>query len=100
MSKRGNLKVEDDIAPQEGDRRRIAELERRLAQAEAARRSSDLKLRMALDIGRLGAWERDLETGEITGTAAFKACLGLRPEAKLSYAELQAMFDGATASNR
>ncbi len=95
MSKRGNLKAEDDIAPQDGDRRRIAELESRLAQAEAALRSSDLKLRMALDIGRLGAWERNLETGEITGTAAFKACLGLRPEAKLSYAELQAMFHPA-----
>jgi len=95
MTKRGNLKADDEIAPRDDDRRRIAELEDRLAQAEEALRSSDLKLRMALDIGRLGAWERDLETGELTGSAVFNACLGLRPEAKLTYAELQSMFHPA-----
>src|ERR671921_1970198 len=95
MTKRGSLTVEDDIASQEGNAQRIAELESRLAQAEAALRSDNLKLRMALDISRLGAWERNLETGELTGTAVFKACFGLQPEAKLTYADLQAMFHPA-----
>ena len=42
MTKRGSLTVEDDIASQEGDAQRIAELESRLAQAEAALRSGNL----------------------------------------------------------
>jgi PAS domain S-box-containing protein len=95
MTKRGSLTVEDDIASKEGEKQRIADLEARLAQAEGALRSNNCKLRMALDIGRLGAWERDVETGEITGTAVFKAYLGLQPDAKLTYAELQAMFHPA-----
>jgi PAS domain S-box-containing protein len=95
MTKRGSLTVEDDIASKEGEKQRIADLEARLAQAEGALRSNNCKLRMALDIGRLGAWERDVETGEITGTAIFKAYLGLQPDAKLTYAELQAMFHPA-----
>jgi PAS domain S-box-containing protein len=95
MTKRGSLTVGDDIASEEGDKQRIAELESRLAQAEEALRSSNLKLRMALDISRLGAWERDAQTGELTGTAAFKAYLGLRPDAKLTYTDLQAMFHPA-----
>jgi PAS domain S-box-containing protein len=95
MTKRGSLTVGDDIASEEGDKQRIAELESRLAQAEEALRSSNLKLRMALDISRLGAWERDAQTGEFTGTAAFKAYLGLRPDAKLTYTDLQAMFHPA-----
>ncbi|MFL4994406.1 MAG: PAS domain-containing protein [Microvirga sp.] len=95
MTKRGSLTAEDDIASQEGDKQRIAELESRLALAEGALRSSNFKLKMALDIARLGAWERDLETGEITGTAVFKAYLGLPSDAKLTHAELQAMFHPA-----
>ncbi len=95
MTKRGSLTVEDDIASKEGEKQRIADLEARLAQAEGALRSNNCKLRMALDIGRLGAWERDVETGEITGTTVFKAYLGLQPDAKLTYAELQAMFHPA-----
>lgn len=52
---------------------------------------SNGKLRMALDIGRLGAWERDLATGEIIGTAAFKASFGLPPEASLTGVALKGM---------
>ncbi|MBA1158090.1 PAS domain-containing protein [Microvirga mediterraneensis] len=92
MTKRGSLLVEDKIASQEGDKERIAELENRVAQAEAALRTSNFKLRIALDIGRLGAWERDLKTDEIISTAAFKEYLGLPPEAALTYTELQAMY--------
>jgi PAS domain S-box-containing protein len=92
MTERGSITAEDDIVSREGDKQRIAELESRLAQAEAALRSSNFKLRLALDIGRLGAWERDLESGEVTGTAVFKTYLGLQPDAKLTFADLQAMF--------
>ncbi|WP_262299955.1 PAS domain-containing protein [Microvirga sesbaniae] len=95
MTERGSLTVEGVVAPREGDGQRVAELETRLAQAEEALRSSNMKLRMALEIGRLGAWERDLESGEVTGTPAFRLYLGLPPEAKLTYADLQAMFHPA-----
>ena len=49
------------------------------------------KLRMALDVGRLGAWEQDLETGEVTGTATFKANLGLPHDASLTREAFQAI---------
>jgi len=84
-----------DDAPHEIEKQRIAELERKLRETELALRLSNGKLRMALDVGKLGSWERNLETGEMTGTAAFKACLGLRPDAKLTHDELQAMFHPA-----
>jgi len=95
MTKRGGLLAEDKIASQKGDKERIAELETRLALAEESLRTSNFKLRVALDIGRLGAWERDLKTGEIIGTAVFKEYLGLAPDAPLTYADLQAMFHPA-----
>ncbi|WP_114945529.1 PAS domain-containing protein [Microvirga calopogonii] len=95
MTKRGSLLVEDKIASQEDEKERIAELEARLAQAEASLRTSNFKLRIALDIGRLGAWERDLRTDEVIGTAVFKEYLGLRQDATLTYAELQAIFHPA-----
>ncbi|MXQ14495.1 PAS domain-containing protein [Microvirga makkahensis] len=95
MSNSENLPALDKSAPlrrsagsRETDKQRIAELERQL-------RVSNGKLRMALDIGKLGSWERDLETGEITGSAEFKAYLGLKPDARLTYAELEAMFHPA-----
>jgi PAS domain S-box-containing protein len=95
MTERGSLTVENEAPARRGEEGRIAELESRLAEAEEALRANNLKLRVALEIGRIGAWERNLDTGEITGTAAFKSCLGLQPDAKLTYAELQAMFHPA-----
>ncbi|EIM25520.1 PAS domain-containing protein [Microvirga lotononidis] len=92
MTKRGSLLAEDKIASRESDKERIAELETRLAHAEEVLRTSNFKLRIALDIGRLGAWERDLETDEVTGTVAFKEYIGLPPDATITYAALQAMF--------
>ncbi|MCG7392524.1 PAS domain-containing protein [Microvirga sp. ACRRW] len=47
---------------------------------------------MALDVGKLGAWERDLETGEITGTPTFKNFFGLPPDALLSHEAFQNMI--------
>jgi PAS domain S-box-containing protein len=102
MSKREKLPAPDESAPllgstgpRETGKQRIAKLESQLRETELALRLSRGKLRMALDIGKLGSWERDLETGEITGTPAFKACLGLKPDANLTHAELQAMFHPA-----
>lgn len=102
MSKRQNVLAPDESAPfqedgasRETERRRMAELERRLRETELALRLSSGKLRMALDVGKLGSWERNLETGEVTGSPAFKACLGLKPEARLTHDELQAMFHPA-----
>ncbi len=95
MSKRENVPALDKSTPlrrrassRGPDKERIAELERQL-------RLSNSKLRMALDVGKLGSWERDLDTDEITGSADFKACLGLKPDARLTYMELQAMFHPA-----
>ncbi len=79
----------DDAA---SDSQRLATLERRLQQAEFALRVSNAKLRMSLDVSRLGAWECNQETGEVTGTPAFKAYFGLPPDASLTREELRAMF--------
>lgn len=70
----------------------MADLESRLREAEQALRVSNGKLRMALDAGKLGSWERNIETNEITGTATFKANLGLPPDATLTYDQLQKIF--------
>src|SRR3954466_11243974 len=102
MSKRENSQASDRSAPLPGiggsrdaDKQRIADLERQLYETELALRLSSSKLRMALDIAKLGSWERNLETGEMAGTAIFKACLGLEPDAKLTHPELEAMFHPA-----
>lgn len=58
---------------------------------------SNGKLRMALDIGRLGAWEQDLTTGAIVGTAAFKAQMGLPPDASLPGDTLKSMIHPSDA---
>lgn len=88
MSRAGSDMAEDTTLDEE----RLVELERRLKQTELALRASEAKLRMSLDVSQLGAWERDRITNEVTGTAAFKACLGLPPDASLTYDELRAMF--------
>ena len=98
MSKRGTLtasgetpSLKESNRPR-GDRERIEELENRLNEANRALRLSSSKLRMALDIGKLGSWERDLETDIVTGSPAFKATLGLPPDATLTYEELKRIF--------
>ncbi len=90
MTERGPSEPAADVASyEEGDKQRLADLERRVREAEDALRLSNGKLRMALDIGRIGSWERNLETGEITGTPTFKANLGLPPDASLTDDEFQ-----------
>jgi two-component system CheB/CheR fusion protein len=60
-------------------------------ESEAALRRSEAKLRVALDAARLGAWERDVVTGELTATAMCKVNLGLDPDAPLTFEQLQGM---------
>jgi PAS domain S-box-containing protein len=63
----------------------------RLRQAEEALRRSEEKLRVALVAARLGTWERDLRTGELTASEICKTNLGLHPDAPLSFEQLQSM---------
>ncbi|NIX76866.1 PAS domain-containing protein [Microvirga terricola] len=44
---------------------------------------------MALEVGKLGSWERDLETDEFSASASFKAMFGLSPNESMTYAQLQ-----------
>ena len=60
-------------------------------ESEAALRRSEEKLRVALEAARLGAWERDLITGEMSATALCKINLGLDPSAPLTFEQLQSM---------
>ncbi|WP_084021106.1 PAS domain-containing protein, partial [Microvirga flocculans] len=85
----------DAASSKEGNRKRLADLERRLRETEDALRLSNGKLRMALDLSRLGSWERDLKTDEITGTAAFKANFGLPPDAPMTYEDFQKLVHPA-----
>jgi PAS domain S-box-containing protein len=55
------------------------------------RRSSEI-LRMALEIARLGAWERDIGTGALSIDAAGRAILGIPPGDPVTYERFEAMF--------
>lgn len=93
MSKHGNVLAEDGATSlQVGGEARLKELERRLLEAEEALRISSGKLRMASDVSKLGAWERDLATGEIVGNPAFKQALGLPIDTALTYEQMKEMF--------
>ena len=93
MTHRSDLPIADDVAPSSlSDRQRFAELESRLRETEDALRLSNDQLRTALDVGKLGSWDCDLETGRVSGTATFKANLGLSPDASLTYAQWQQMI--------
>lgn len=91
MAQRGGSEVADTGA-QESDKQRLVELEKRLHEAENALRVSNLKLRMGLEVGRLGAWELDLQTGEVIGNVAFKTHLKLSPDAYISREHLRQMY--------
>jgi PAS domain S-box-containing protein len=70
----------------------MADLQNRLATAEAELRRSRGTLRMALDIGRLGSWERDVDKDAMTVDAAGKAILGLQPDAPVTHAQIEALY--------
>ena len=80
------------VLPGDGSDRRLADLERRLHEAERELRRCSGKLRMAAEVGRLGSWERDLDTNAMTADAACKTTLGLRPDEPLTYELLRSLF--------
>ncbi|MGE0422395.1 MAG: ATP-binding protein [Reyranellaceae bacterium] len=68
-----------------GRRRQFEARTRMLELAEGERR-----LQTALQAGRLGSWELDLESRQVTATDACKALFGRQPGESLSYDELVA----------
>ncbi|HWE04525.1 MAG TPA: ATP-binding protein [Tepidisphaeraceae bacterium] len=58
--------------------------------AEQELRASEGRLRLALHTGKLGVWERDLTTNELTCTPACKANYGRAPDEPFSYDDLTA----------
>ena len=78
------------------ERERLAGLEDRNAAlvAELADRlriqqESKARLRFAAHAGRLGIWELDMRTEQLTASAVFKAAFGRDPDAPFSYAALR-----------
>ncbi len=61
-----------------GERRRM----------EASLRESEHRLQIAVEAARLGSWELDLSTGELTCSVGCKANFGVAPDEDLSYARL------------
>jgi PAS domain S-box-containing protein len=57
-------------------------------EGEAALRVSEEQLRFALKAGRLGAWELDLPTGELTTSETCRTNFGRSPDEPFSYGEL------------
>jgi PAS domain S-box-containing protein len=53
--------------------------------AEQALRDREAHLQLALDGGRLGDWQWDIVTGEVTWSAACKAIYGLPRDAQMTY---------------
>lgn len=58
---------------------REAEVRRARKAADEALRESELRLKIALEAGRLGAWERNLRTGVMTWSSITQQIYGLAP---------------------
>ena len=67
-------------------RAHLAQLER----ADQELRGSEERLRLAVQTGKLGVWERDLATDTMTCSASFKANYGRGPDDPFTYADLWA----------
>jgi PAS domain S-box-containing protein len=94
MTKRGSgpFAEEGKENNERADHERVDELEQRLREMEQTLRLSNGKLRMALDIGKLGSWDHDMASGAMTGTPNFKTNLGLPLDATLTFGDFQQMF--------
>ncbi|MEI2583488.1 GAF domain-containing protein [Scytonema sp. PRP1] len=55
---------------------------------EASLRESEQRLKLALHAAKLGSWELDLKTGELSSSNECKANFGLPPQADFSYTAL------------
>ncbi|HEY9614025.1 PAS domain S-box protein, partial [Allocoleopsis sp.] len=58
--------------------------------AEEALREHEQQLKLALDTAKLGSWQLDFKTGELSCSAQCKANLGLPPEAVFSHQQFMA----------
>jgi PAS domain S-box-containing protein len=58
---------------------REAEVRRARKAADEALRESEQRLKLALEAGRMGAWQRNLKTGEMTWSAITQQIYGLKP---------------------
>ena len=56
--------------------------------AEEALRSSEERLRMAVEAGEMGTWFWDIQRDEITWSGKFRALFGLTSDAKLIYKDI------------
>lgn len=82
----------ESAAPAADSPGRVADLQKRLAAAEAELRRSRGTMRMALDIGRFGSWERDVETNAVTVDATARSVLGLKPDGAVTHAQIEALY--------
>ncbi|WP_458094287.1 ATP-binding protein [Roseomonas sp. WA12] len=56
-------------------------------------RESEERLQVALQAGRLGSWEFDVEAGVLTASATCKAVFGIEPDAAFTYDDMLARID-------
>jgi PAS domain S-box-containing protein len=85
------------VSLESDNRQRLADLETRLHETEKQLLGSSGKQRMALEVGKLGSWERDLETNFFMANATCKAHLGLSPDEPLPFEQLEKMYHPADA---
>jgi PAS domain-containing protein len=60
--------------------------------AEAARRTSEGRLRLAVDAGRMAVWEHDSTTDTITTTPELNRLFGYPADARPTAAEIRAQY--------
>nr|WP_302479768.1 HWE histidine kinase domain-containing protein [Roseicella sp. DB1501] len=71
-------------------RRAMAEALAGQRAAQASLRESEARLRLALDAGRLGAWELDLRSDRLNASPTCRADFGQPPDTPLTEADLRA----------
>ncbi len=86
LSGRGSASATGAQAPEPTD------LQSRLDAAEAELRRSQGILRMALDVGRFGSWERDVETNDVTIDEVGRAILGIGPDGPVTHERIEALY--------
>ncbi|GAC1347751.1 MAG: hypothetical protein NVSMB18_33730 [Acetobacteraceae bacterium] len=83
-----------DVSPErerlEGLQTRNAALLAELAGRMRAQQDSEARFRFAAEAGRLGVWDRDLRTDEMTGSPVYRQKFGRAADEPLTYADLQA----------
>ena len=97
MTGQGDMPGEGAASVSGGGPSRAADLQDRLLEAEAELRRCRATLRMGLDVGRLGSWERDIETDDLVIDPVGKAILGLAPDEPLTHSQLERIYHPSDA---